>query len=94
MADLAGDRLIEQAARNTRRLAARLGGTAYRASGRRLGILVPARERTLTPEVLEDVYVEFLTGPAIRAAISVWATGEGGEAVLARAREALRQSGA
>ena len=91
---LAGDRLIEQAARNTRRLAARLGGTAYRASGRRLGILAPARERTLTPAVLEDVYLEFLTGPAIRAAISVWSAGEEGEAVLARARDALKQSSA
>ena len=57
-----------------------------------LGILVPARERTLTPKVLEDVYLEFLTGPAIHAAISVWSTGEDGETVLARARDALKQS--
>jgi HD-GYP domain-containing protein (c-di-GMP phosphodiesterase class II) len=88
---LAGDELIEQAARSARRAAARLGGTAYRASGRRLGILVPARERSLAPGILEDVRAEFLAGPAIRAAISAWSPGEAGEAVLARARDALKQ---
>jgi GGDEF domain-containing protein len=88
---VAGDRLIEQAARHTRRAAARLGDTAYRASGRRLGILVPARERNLTPDVLDDVHAEFLAGPTIRAAISTWSPGEDGEAVLARARNALRR---
>ena len=44
---IAGDRLIAQAARSARRSAARLGGTAYRISGRRLAILVPAREGQL-----------------------------------------------
>jgi len=88
---LAGDRLIEQAARSARRAAARLGGTAYRVSGRRLGILVPARRASLAPGVLEDVQAEFLGGPAIRAAISAWSPGETGEAVLARARDALKQ---
>ena len=46
---VAGDLLIEQAARHARRAAARLGGTAYRASGRRLGIFVPAREGSWRP---------------------------------------------
>ena len=88
---VAGDLLIEQAARHARRAAARLGGTAYRASGRRLGIFVPARERKLAPDVLEDVHAEFLAGPTIRAAISTWSPGEDGEAVLARARSALKR---
>lgn len=86
----AGDRLIEQAARAARRAAARLGGTAYRVSGRRLGILLLARERGLTPGLLDDVRAEFLAGPAIRAAMSAWSAGEPGEAVLARARDALK----
>jgi GGDEF domain-containing protein len=87
-----GDRLIEQAARNARRGAARLGGTTYRVSGRRLAILVPTREGRLGPGVLEDVRAEFLAGPAIRVAMSVWAPGESGEAVITRAREALKQA--
>ena len=87
---VAGDFLIKQAARHARRAAARLGGTAYRASGRRLGILIPARERNLPPDILDDVHAEFLAGPTIRAAISTWSPGEDGETVLARARNALR----
>jgi GGDEF domain-containing protein len=87
----AGDRLIEQAARSARRAAARLGGTAYRVSGRRLGILVPAREGIVAPGILADVRAEFLGGPAIRAAMSAWSPGESAETVLARAREALKE---
>lgn len=40
----------------------------------------------------KDVYLEFLTGPAIRAPISACSAGDDGEAVLARARYALKQS--
>ena len=87
---VAGDRLIAQAARSARRSAARLGGTAYRISGRRLAILVPAREGQLAPGIVEEVRAEFLPGPAIRAAMSAWTPGEPGEAVLARARDALK----
>jgi GGDEF domain-containing protein len=89
---LAGDRLIEQAARSARRAAARLGGTAYRASGRRLAILIPAREKSCTADVLVDVHAEFIGGPAIRAAFAAWSPGEDGQAMLARARDALRQA--
>ena len=88
---VAGDLLIAQAARHARRAAARLGGTAYRASGRRLGILIPARERNITPDLLDDVHAEFMAGPTVRAAISTWSPGDDGEAVLARARNALRR---
>jgi GGDEF domain-containing protein len=94
MGHLAGDRLIEQAARSVRRAAARLGGTAYRVSGRRLVILVPARNGSLASGVLDDVRAEFLAGPAIRAAMSAWSPGEAGEVVLARARDALRENDA
>ena len=52
---------------------------------------MPARERKLAPDVLEDVHAEFLAGPTIRAAISTWSPGEDGEAVLARARSALKR---
>ena len=88
---VAGDRVIEQAARGARRAAARLGGTAYRMSGRRLGILVPAREGQLAAGLVEEVQLEFLQGPTIRAAMSTWSPGQPGEAVLARARDALKQ---
>src|SRR4051794_5541033 len=91
---IAGDRLIQQAARRARQAAARLGGAPYRVSGRRLAILVPKREGRLLRNVIEEVRSEFVAGPTVRVAMSAWAPGEPGEAVLARAREALRRDAA
>jgi hypothetical protein len=59
-------------------------------SGRRLAILVPTWEGYLLRNLIEEVGAEFLPGPGVRMAMSAWAPGEPGEAVLARAREALR----
>jgi GGDEF domain-containing protein len=86
----AGDRLIEQAARNVRRAATRLGGTAYRLSGRRLAIVVPARDGRPHPRAVEEVQAEFLSGPSIRVAMASSLAGEPGSAALDRARDALR----
>jgi GGDEF domain-containing protein len=91
---VAGDRLIQRAGRRARHAAARLGGTAYRLSGRRLAILVPFREGDLLRNVTEEVRAEFLPGPAVRVAMSAWMPGEPGETVLARARHALRRDDA
>jgi HD-GYP domain-containing protein (c-di-GMP phosphodiesterase class II)/GGDEF domain-containing protein len=86
---LVGDRVLHVAARNVRRVAVRLGGTAYRASGRRLAILVPLRA-DLTPErIAEEVRLEFAGGPAASHAIVVWDRGVRGEDFIARARDAL-----
>jgi HD-GYP domain-containing protein (c-di-GMP phosphodiesterase class II) len=90
----AGDRVIEQSARRARRAAARLGGTAYRLSGRRLAIVVPARDGRVFPGTVDEVQAEFLSGPRIRATMASWSPGEQGEAVLERARDALRDDGA
>jgi len=87
---VAGDRLIQQAACGARHAAARLGGTAYRVSGRRLAILVSAREGHLLANMLEEVRAEFLPGPAVRIAMSAWMPGETGESVVARARRFSR----
>jgi len=90
----AGDQAIEQAARSARRAAGRLGGTAYRLSGRRLAIVVPARDGNVPDGTVDEVQVEYLTGPAIRAGMATWSPGEPGDAVLERARDALRQGAA
>jgi GGDEF domain-containing protein len=91
---VAGDRLLQQAGRRARHAAARLGGTAYRLSGRRLAILVPTREGHMLRNVIEEVSADFLPGPAVRVAMSGWMPGEPGETVLARARQALRRDDA
>jgi GGDEF domain-containing protein len=88
---IAGDRLIQQAARRARHASARLGGAAYRMSGRRLAIFVPKRESHLLRNPVDEVLAEFNPGPAVRVAMSEWTHGEAGDAVLAHAREALRQ---
>jgi GGDEF domain-containing protein len=88
----AGDRLIQEAARNVRRAAARLGGTAYRLSGRRLAIVVPARDGRPYPRAMEEVQAEFLSGPRVRVAMASWLPGEPGGKALDRARDALRRA--
>ena len=86
---LVGDRVLHVAARNVRRVAVRLGGTAYRASGRRLAILVPLRADLSPERIAEEVRLEFAGGPAASHAIVVWDRGVRGEDLVARARDAL-----
>ena len=69
---------------------ARLGGTGYRLSGRRLAIVVPARDGHVPQKALDEVQAEFVGGPAVRTTVAAWSPGEEGDAVLDRARDALR----
>jgi GGDEF domain-containing protein len=87
---LAGDRLIQAAARSAQRVAVRLGGRAYRDSGRRLAIIAPLRNGRGADELLEEIRMEFATGPAVRAAAAVWEPGDSGDDVMGRARSAVR----
>ena len=89
----AGDRVIEQAARRTRQAAARVGGTAYRWSGRRFGILARARGGELVTGLVQTVRAEFLDGPEIEVAAVVGEPGRPAEALLDEARAALREAG-
>ena len=86
---IAGDRLIQVAARNMQRAAARLGGSAYRASGRRLAVVAPIRDGRTAGDVLDQVQTEFAAGPSVRTGLSVWEPGERGDEVIGRARRAL-----
>jgi GGDEF domain-containing protein len=87
---VAGDRLIEVAARRAATAATRLGATAYRASGRRLAIQVPLREDDDLGDILEDIRSEFVGGPLVEVVASAWKPGDRGEDVVARARRALK----
>jgi hypothetical protein len=71
----------------------RLGGTAYRASGRRLAIIAPLRGDVTTGRLREEIAMEFAGGPAISQAIVDWEGDERAEALVARARQALAQAG-
>jgi HD-GYP domain-containing protein (c-di-GMP phosphodiesterase class II) len=87
---LAGDRLIQVAARRAAKAATRLGATAYRASGRRLALKVPLREGDDLGDVLRDIRSEFMAGPAVEVVASAWKPGDRAEDVIARARRALK----
>jgi GGDEF domain-containing protein len=86
-----GDRVIHVAARNVRRVAVRLGGTGYRASGRRLAILLPLRDGLTVDRIAAEVDLEFAGGPANRHAVVMGEPGQRGEEVIARARDAVAQ---
>ncbi|UGS38853.1 hypothetical protein DSM104329_05283 [Capillimicrobium parvum] len=86
---MVGDRLIQVAARNLTRAAARLGGTAFRASGRRLAMIVPLGGPLSPEHVEQEIAGEFTGGPAIRHTVVTWNPGERSEDLIARARHQL-----
>jgi len=85
----AGDEAIRTVARSLQRVAARVGGTACRYGGRRLGLVAPdTDERTaelLALEVLEDLH----DSPRVRTGFAAWRPGDDGDSVVARARARL-----
>lgn len=87
---LAGDRAIMIAARAAQLAATRFGGTVYRESGRRFGILAtgvphdPPR-----PDLAAELHTEFAVGPPVRIAVVTMQPGESGEEVIGRARAAV-----
>jgi HD-GYP domain-containing protein (c-di-GMP phosphodiesterase class II) len=85
----AGDHMIQLAARNAQRAAARCGGRAYRASGRRLAILASTDGASTASDPLVLIDSEFIAGPSIRVVMSVAERGERASAVLERARDEL-----
>jgi GGDEF domain-containing protein len=85
----AGDRLIQVAARNAQRMAARYGGTAYRFSGRRLAIVAPLADDENGDHLLDALRTEFAAGPSVQATLSVLGHGERTSDTLERARRSL-----
>jgi HD-GYP domain-containing protein (c-di-GMP phosphodiesterase class II) len=85
----AGDRIIQLAARNAQRTAARFGGRAYRSSGRRLAVVAPLRDDDAAPELVEELRTEFAAGPTVRTTLCVVRPGERAADVLIRARRSL-----
>jgi diguanylate cyclase (GGDEF)-like protein len=85
----AGDHLIQVAARNAQRTAARFGGTAYRASGRRLAIVAPLTRANAASDVLNNLMTEFAGGSSVRTATAVWTPGDHAADMLGRARASL-----
>jgi HD-GYP domain-containing protein (c-di-GMP phosphodiesterase class II) len=85
----AGDRLVQVAARNVQRTAARYGGAAYRFSGRRLAIVMPLADDDKGGRLLDALRAEFAAGPSVRTTLSVVQEGEGPWDAVERARRSL-----
>ena len=86
----AGDRLIQVAARNAQRMAARYGGTAYRFSGRRMAMMTPLADDENGDRLIEALRTEFAAGPSVRTTLSVLREGERPSEALERLTRSLR----
>jgi len=81
-----GDHTLLVAARTTQLAAARVGGSVYRESGRRFAVLAAGDPSARGRDLAAELHTEFALGPSVRVTV---ATGDDGEAVIARARAAL-----
>src|SRR3954469_19018197 len=84
----AGDRALLIASRATQLAAARVGGTVYRDSGRRLTILVKGTP-VPTIDVAAELHTGFAIGPRVLVGVAVQEPGESGETLITRARAAI-----
>ena len=81
-----GDHALLVAARAIQLAAARVGGSVYRASGRRFALLVAGDPSARGRDLAAELHTEFALGPRVRVAV---ASGDADEDVIARARAAL-----
>ncbi|WP_028062247.1 HD domain-containing phosphohydrolase [Solirubrobacter soli] len=80
-----GDHALLIAARATQLAAARVGGTVYRDSGRRLSILIPGANG----DIAAELHTEFAIGPRVTIGVAVQRPDDTGETLIARARSAI-----
>jgi GGDEF domain-containing protein len=85
----AGDHAIVSASRCVQRAALRCGGTAYRESGRRFGLLVGGSRAVAEADLAAELHTEFSVGPNVRVGIATQQAGESIDDVVTRARGAL-----
>lgn len=86
---IAGDHVILKAARAAQLAAERVGGRAYRDSGRRLALLVTTHQHSSQPDLAAELHIEFALGPPVRIGVAAWRPGDRGDDVVCRARRAL-----
>jgi diguanylate cyclase (GGDEF)-like protein len=88
-----GDLVLRATATIVQQAATRLGGQAYRVSGRRIGLLAPDADSALTEQTATALALELepvLSANAVAMTVGtgVWTLGEGSEDVIARAMAA------
>jgi len=85
----AGDHAILSAARGVQRAALRCGGTVYRESGRRFGVLLTGGEGPGEVSLAAELHTELTLGPSVRLGVADWRPGDTADDVVTRARLAL-----
>ncbi len=81
----AGDAALQAVADSFRRVAGRLNGTAFRVSGRRIGLVVPALPLAGADQVAAELRTELQSGPATWIGVACWEPGESYEQTVERA---------
>jgi GGDEF domain-containing protein len=82
----AGDGMILAAARAVQRAAQRCGATAYRDSGRRLGVLLAAAPVPQAPDLIAELHTELALGPRVRIGAAEWRPPQTADELFAHAR--------
>ena len=86
----AGDEAIRTVARAVQRVASRVGGTACRYGGHRLGLLAAGADERAVDRLAEMIPVELPEGLRIRTGTAFWRPGDDGDSVIVRASSQSR----
>jgi diguanylate cyclase (GGDEF)-like protein len=82
----AGDDAIRAIAGAVQRVAIRVGGTACRYSGRRIGLIAPGADDAQVARLASEITAELGDSPKVECGEAAWRAGESGEDVIGRAR--------
>ena len=85
----AGDDAIRAVASAVQRVAVRVGGTACRHSGKRIGLLAPGADSAQVSRLASEVTAELGDSPKVECGEAAWRAGESGDDVIARAQLVL-----
>jgi diguanylate cyclase (GGDEF)-like protein len=87
----AGDEAIRAIAGAVQQVAVRVGGTACRHGGRRVGLIVPHADEAVIARVASEISAELGDSPRVECGEAAWRPGESGDDVIARAKLALQR---
>lgn len=85
----AGDEAIRAVATAVQRVAIRMGGTACRHGGSRIGLIAPKADEGRAARIASEIAAELDQATRVRCGEAVWRAGESGDDVIVRARLAL-----
>jgi diguanylate cyclase (GGDEF)-like protein len=85
----AGDEAIRAVAVAVQQVAIRVGGTACRHGGKRVGLIAPNADEAQVGRIASEIAAELGDSPKVECGEAAWRPGETGDDVIARAKLAL-----